>query len=393
MSRFSLAVDPLTLARALVERPSITPSDMGALDLVEDAARSIGFETKRLRFSSPGAAPVDNLFARLGRARPVFGYAGHTDVVPPGPAEAWTRPPFAAVVEQGLLWGRGAADMKGGIAAFLSGVARAADRGVLKGSVSLLITGDEEGPALDGTRKILDWMRENGETLDHCLVGEPTSAERLGDMIKVGRRGSLNCVLTVTGTQGHVGYPERARNPVHAVARIVADLADRPLDDGFERFQPSGLQATDVTVGNPAGNVIPAAATARFNVRFNPAWTGARLEAALRKRIENLAAASGVAARLDCVVSGEAFLTRDRAFVALVADAVEAATGRRPEESTTGGTSDARFIKDMAPVVEFGLVGATIHQIDERVAIADIETLAETYAEILRRYFAAPPPS
>ncbi|MBY0422886.1 MAG: succinyl-diaminopimelate desuccinylase [Parvularculaceae bacterium] len=381
-------LDPIELARALIKRPSVTPNDAGALDLVEAACRTLGFETRRLRFSAPGQADVDNLFARRGRSGPVLGYAGHTDVVPPGQSASWKHDPFGAVLEDGRLWGRGAADMKGGIAAFLAGVERAIVENLVTGSLVLLITGDEEGPAVNGTRKMLDWMRENGESLDHCLVGEPTSAETLGDMIKVGRRGSLNATLTVRGKQGHVGYPDRARNAVHALAAIVADLAGTPLDDGYDRFQPSGLQVTDIHVGNPAGNVIPGEAAARFNVRFNPNWTGRSLEARLQERVAALAASHGVAVTLECVVSGESFLTRDDGFISLVSEAIRGVAGVTPERSTTGGTSDARFIKDVAPVVEFGLVGATIHQIDEHVVAADIERLAEIYRAVIARYFA-----
>lgn len=382
------ALDIIELATALIRRPSVTPRDDGALDLVEVAAKRLGFATVRIRSGASGEPEIDNLFARWGRGRPCFAYAGHTDVVPSGPEELWSRPPFGGLIEDGQIWGRGAADMKGGIAAFLGAAERAIAAGAVSGSIALLITGDEEGPALHGTRKILDWMAAEGETIDHCLVGEPTSSAVLGDMIKIGRRGSLSATLRVIGRQGHVGYPERARNPAHALAHIVDDLARTSLDQGFAAFPPSGLQFTDLHVGNPAGNVIPAAATARFNVRFNPTWTGLRLEAELRDRIAALCAAADVKFELDCVVSGEAFLTEDTAFVSLVCDAITASCGRPPEPSTTGGTSDARFIAKIAPVVEFGLVGATIHQIDEHAAVADVLRLTGIYETILRRYFA-----
>ncbi len=380
----------LALTCDLIRRPSVTPEDHGALGLIETALKSIGFVTTRLPFSADGAATVDNLYARWGTGRPCFAYAGHTDVVPTGPAEKWRHPPFSATVEDGVLWGRGAADMKSGIAAFIAAAERAIKRGAVKGSICLLITGDEEGPAINGTRKILDWLQTRNEAIDHCLVGEPTSSEKLGDMIKVGRRGSMNCTLAVRGRQGHVGYPDRANNPVHALARIVADLTGTPLDTGFEAFQPSGLQVTDLHVGNPAHNVIPGLAQAKLNIRYNPNWSASTLESHLRRRIAFLAAEADVEFDFKCVSSGDAFLTRDEHFLGLLDASIEMETGLRAEHSTSGGTSDARFIKDFAPVAEFGLVGRTIHQIDEHVAVADIERLARIYENLLTRYFAAP---
>ncbi|NWG71562.1 MAG: succinyl-diaminopimelate desuccinylase [Parvularculaceae bacterium] len=381
-------IDPIELTRALVRRPSVTPADEGALDVLEAALRGIGFQTERLRFEETGTPPVDNLYARLGAGGRHFCFAGHTDVVPTGPLDAWTHPPFAAAVEDGFVWGRGAADMKGAIAAFVAAAERASRSGAADGhSISLLITGDEEGVAINGTRKVLKALAARGVTIDRCLVGEPSSVARLGDVIKVGRRGSMNCRLAVQGRQGHVAYPDRAANPVHALAAMIGALAE-PLDDGFEAFEASRLQATDLEVGNPAHNVIPATARARFNVRFNPNWTGASLEGHLRERLDREAARFAVAYGLDAVVSGEAFLTRDDAFLALLDAAVAAHCGSAPEHSTTGGTSDARFIKDYAPVAELGLVNATIHQANERAAVADILRLADIYAEILRRSFA-----
>lgn len=378
----------IEFARALIRRPSVTPADEGALNLVEDALKPLGFSTTRLVFTADGAAPIDNLYAKWGEGRPVFAYAGHTDVVPTGPTTLWRHPPFSAEIEDEVLWGRGSADMKSGIAAFIAAAERSIRKGAVKGTLCLLITGDEEGPAINGTRKMLDWMRSNGRTIDHCLVGEPTSSAVLGDMVKVGRRGSMNCHLVVRGRQGHVGYPDRANNPVHAIVSVLAALIEPPLDAGYDQFQPSGLQVTDIHVGNHAPNVIPAEAEAKFNIRFNPTWTAASLEAELRARIAPAADARGVEVDLKCVCSGEAFLTRDENFLAILDAAIEAETGRRPERSTTGGTSDARFIKDIAPVAEFGLVGRTIHQIDEHVAVADIERLARIYEAVLTRYFA-----
>jgi len=376
------AIDPIDLAQALIRRPSVTPADAGALDILENALSGLGFDCTRLKFED-----VDNLFARYGTGAPHFCFAGHTDVVPEGDAASWSSPPYDAAVKDGVLWGRGAADMKGAIAAFAAGAARAIESGAITGSLSFLITGDEEGPAINGTRKVLDWMREQNIKIDHCLVGEPSNPDALGDMIKVGRRGSINCWLTVTGKQGHVAYPHRADNPIPALMRKLLHLSETPLDEGYERFDPSSLQVTDIHIGNPAHNVIPEKATARFNVRFNPNWTGVSIEKWLREQLDALAASLNATYELETIVSGEAFLTTDTAFLKLVADCAEEKTGRRPEFSTTGGTSDARFIKDYAPVAEFGLVGATMHQTDEHVAVADIKTLADIYEMILHRYF------
>lgn len=377
-------IDPVELARAMIRRPSVTPRDEGALDVLQEALERLGFVCTRMVFADHGGEPVDNLYARFGRGGPVFAYAGHTDVVPPGPLPDWTRPPFDAIVEDGVLWGRGAADMKGGIAAFAAAAERAIAKGVA-GSIVLLITGDEEGPAINGTRRMLEWMAEAGERIDHCLVGEPSSNERLGDMIKVGRRGSMNCVLSVAGKQGHVAYPHRADNPVPPLLKMLLALTETPLDAGYDKFQPSSLQVTDVHVGNPAHNVIPARASAKFNIRFNPAWTAASLEAELRRRLD--AAAPGRPYDLQAVSTGDAFLTTDADFLALVEGAIRDKTGLTPERSTTGGTSDARFIKNLAPVCEFGLVGQSIHKIDEHASVADIDALADIYALILERYF------
>ncbi|MBI1391120.1 MAG: succinyl-diaminopimelate desuccinylase [Alphaproteobacteria bacterium] len=386
------AIDPVELCRALIRRPSVTPIDAGAIDVLIETLTPLGFRCRDVTFEESGAAPVRNLYARLGAEGPNFCFAGHTDVVPPGDESGWRAPPFDAAVDDGRIWGRGAADMKGAIASFLAAVSQIVGTGPPNGSISLLITGDEEGPAINGTRKALAMLADAGERIDHCLVGEPTSLERLGDMMKVGRRGSMNAWLTVYGVQGHVAYPHRANNPIPALMRTLTALCDGPLDDGYPRFQPSSLQITDIHVGNPAHNVIPGRATARFNIRFNPTWTGVSLEAFLKERLdEAVAALGGARYALECVVSGEAFLTEDDAFVDLVANAVAAVTGARPELSTSGGTSDARFIKDAAPVVEFGLVGASMHKVDEHVAIDDLEALSTIYAKVLTDYFAAPP--
>lgn len=381
-------IDPVELARALVRRASVTPKDDGALDLVERALAEIGFSVRRMRFSEAGSDDIDNLYARWGEGDPVFCFAGHTDVVPAGDDAAWSHPPFAAEVRGGVLWGRGAADMKGAIAAFAAAAERIIGRSP-QGSIVLLITGDEEGPAINGTKKLLRWMAERGDRISHCLVGEPSSSEALGDTIKIGRRGSTNCWLTAFGAQGHVAYPSRAANPIPALLKMLLALDEATLDEGYDRFQPSCLQITDLQVGNPAANVIPAKASARFNVRFNPHWTGTRLESHLRAILDAAARDGGIRYELTAVCSGDAFLTTDAPFLDLVSGAIEQRTGRRPERSTTGGTSDARFIKDYAPVAEFGLVGKTIHKIDEHAPVSDILALADIYETILGRYFAA----
>ena len=376
------SIDPVELSRALIRRPSVTPADEGALDVLEGALAGLGFQCTRLKFED-----VDNLFARFGEGDPHFCFAGHTDVVPPGDEAGWTRAPFEAVLEKGRLWGRGAADMKCAIAAFVAAAADVIGAGAVKGSLSFLITGDEEGPAVNGTRRVLDWLREKNVAITHCLVGEPSNPDHLGDMIKVGRRGSINCWLTVTGRQGHVAYPDRADNPIPGLMKKLLALSETPLDDGYERFQPSSLQVTDIHIGNPAHNVIPEKATARFNVRFNPNWTGEKIESWVRAMADAVAKETGARYQLETIVSGEAFLTTDMAYLHMLQDAVEETTGRRPELSTSGGTSDARFIKDMAPVAEYGMVGATMHQTDENVAVSDIETLSKTYRLVIERYF------
>ncbi len=381
-------IDPLDLTRALIRKPSVTPKDEGALDIVEEKLRSLGFRCTRMVFQDPGTDPVDNLYARWGTAEPVFCFAGHTDVVPAGDHGDWSSPPFEPEQRDGAIYGRGAADMKGSIAAF----AAAAERVIAKrpkGSIAFLITGDEEGPAFNGTKKVLDWMAGAGEKISHCLVGEPSSSEQLGDMIKVGRRGSANCRLSVFGSQGHVAYPARAQNPIPALLKKLLSLSETPLDCGYENFQPSSLQITDIHVGNPAANVIPAKAAARFNVRFNPNWTGESLENYLRARLDEAAVATGVRYELSAVCSGDAFLTTDAEFLDLISTAIREKTGIDPERSTTGGTSDARFIKNVAPVCEFGLVGKTIHKVDEHASVADILALTDIYEAILNRYFAS----
>lgn len=380
-------IDPVDFAAALIRRPSVTGTDAGALDTLQEQLEALGFNCKRYPFGE-GEQFVDNLYARLGTEAPNFCFAGHTDVVPTGDEAKWAQEPFAGQVKDGELWGRGAADMKGAIAAFVGAVSELLSGGwTPKGSISFLITGDEEGPAQNGTKKLLPAIAADGEIIDHCLVGEPTNPDHMGEMIKNGRRGSINTVLTVTGKQGHVAYPHRAVNPLPKLIEILSELTARELDDGSEFFQPSNLEVTTIDVGNTAENVIPETAAARFNIRFNIHHSGA----SLTEWIEGVAAKAG--AEFDGTidtsirVSGESFLTEPCSFTDTVQDAVETVLGKRPALSTTGGTSDARFITHYAPVVEFGLVGATMHQVNERVDVADIKTLTEIYRHMLKAYF------
>jgi succinyl-diaminopimelate desuccinylase len=379
-----IVIDPIDLACDLIRKPSVTPVDLGALDIVQQALESLGFWVRRYQFED-----IDNLYARRGDSAPNFCFAGHTDVVPTGDVSQWSVDPFEAALKDGILIGRGAADMKGGIAAFIAATARfLANNPTPKGSLSFLITGDEEGIAINGTKKLLAAITSEGQVLDHCLVGEPTNPDAMGDMLKNGRRGSLNCKVTVTGIQGHVAYPHKAANPVRALISFLERVQSHKLDDGAQGFQPSNLEVVTIDVGNPASNVIPEIATARLNIRFNTAHTGASLSAWLREQAASVNDGFNGTIALDIMVSGEAFFTQPGILTDVVQDACAAITGRRPELSTTGGTSDARFIKDYCPVCEFGLVGATMHQINERVAVADIETLTQIYERVLVDYFA-----
>ena len=377
-------MDALDLARALIRRPSVTPDDAGALDVLEAVLKEMGFACHRLPFGQ-----VDNLYARLGTGAPHFCFAGHTDVVPVG--EGWTADPFAADVRDGMLYGRGAADMKSAIAAFVAAVMRLVAAGKVQGSISLLITGDEEGAATHGTVKMLEWLKARGETIDHCVVGEPTSVARAGDTLKIGRRGSINFQITVTGTQGHVGYPHKAVNPIPALAELVTGLAGEKLDRGTDHFDPSTLAFTTIDVGNPATNVIPEKARAAFNIRFNDRHTPESLTNWVRDRAAQVAQRSGCQIAVTAATSGTAFVTQPGKFTQLVSDTVGQITGQAPLFSTSGGTSDARFIKDVCPVVELGLAGATMHKSDECVAVAEIEALTDIYAALLAAYFAKPP--
>lgn len=383
----SKSISPsVAFAADLIRCASVTPLEAGTLDLLEERLNRLGFVCRRYPFGE-GVDKVDNLYARLGEAAPNFCFAGHVDVVPEGDKSRWTHAPFDARVENGEIWGRGAADMKGAIAAFVVAVEELLSGGWKPaGSISFLITGDEEGPAINGTDKLLDAIITDGETLDHCLVGEPTNPDTLGEMIKNGRRGSLNAKIKFTGQQGHVAYPHRASNPVPALLGFLTRVQARNLDDGNAYFQPSNLEVTSVDVGNPAHNVIPETARAQFNIRFNTEHRGDDLKAWIEDEVSKTDFAGEIEA--DLRVTGEAFLTEPCGFTSLVQDSVESVTGRRPELSTSGGTSDARYITRHAPVIEFGLIGATMHQVDERVAVSDIEDLTRIYRDILTRYFA-----
>ncbi len=380
--------DAVALTQALIRCPSVTPEDAGALEVLEILLKEAGFSCHRLTFAEEGTAPVHNLFARIGEHGPHLCFAGHTDVVPPGDATAWLHPPFEAVIDNGVLYGRGAADMKSGVAAFAAAavdwVKMHLEAGQpLPGSVSLLITGDEEGPAINGTRKVLAWMRKHGQIPDAALVGEPTCAEELGDTIKNGRRGSINLFITAQGVQGHTAYPEKALNPVHALARLIERMASARLDNGTEHFQPSTIAFSTFDVGNPATNVIPASARAVCNVRFNTLHTGADIERWANNLAEDVALETGARFLIEAAISGEAFITEGGTIVDVVRNAIRTETGLEPVLSTGGGTSDARFIRQYCPVVEFGVVNETIHQVNERVSVADIVRLKRIYARVI----------
>jgi succinyl-diaminopimelate desuccinylase len=377
-----MTLDPVALTRALIRCPSVTPADEGALDVLAGALTSLGFTATRLDFGHPPDGPIANLFAtRSDGPGPHFAFAGHSDVVPAGDRAGWSEDPFGGAIRDGFIVGRGAADMKGALAAMAAAVARHVALGPIKGRISFIITGDEEGPATFGTAPILDWLEANDLVPDMCLVGEPTSQSHLGDMMKIGRRGSLNAWITVNGAQGHVAYPARASNPITPLVAILADLKARVLDSGNDWFQPSNLEITDISVGNPATNVIPAQARARVNIRFNTEHDGETLAGWIRDRV----AAHAPASHVEVKISGEAFLTEPGTLSSLVASAIHESTGVQPELSTTGGTSDARFIRRLCPVVEFGLPGLSMHKVDEHAAVADVEGLTTIYTAVLAR--------
>jgi succinyl-diaminopimelate desuccinylase len=389
--------DALSIARDLIRCPSVTPADAGALEVLERALTAAGFTCHRVTFTEPGTADVDNLYARIGTEGPHITFAGHTDVVPPGDESAWSVGAFSGEVKDGVLHGRGAVDMKGGIACSVAAVLEhlAAHGGKPRsdgqesgsGSISFLITGDEEDVSINGTLKLLKWAAERGEKFDHCVLGEPSNVETLGDTIKVGRRGSQSGTLYVDGMQGHVAYPHRAANPVPDISRLIVAISDEPLDHGSAQFQPSNLEFVSVDVGNKAFNVIPGEARARFNIRYNDNHTQASLRDLVEARLAK-ACGNRIKARIVWEPSNSnVFVTKPGPFTDLAVSAIEEVTGRKPELSTSGGTSDARFISSYCPVIEFGLVGQTMHQIDERVPVKDLETLTRVYRGILTRYF------
>jgi succinyl-diaminopimelate desuccinylase len=377
--------DPVALTQALIRCPSVTPEEGGALSLLEDILKPAGFRCHRMTFRDKDTPDVENLYARLGTKGPNLCFAGHTDVVPPGDLKAWTVPPFSGEVKSGYLYGRGAVDMKGGSAAFLAATMRVlkSSNGAIPGSISFLITGDEEGPSINGTMKVLDWLKEQGEKLDACVVGEPSNPEVLGEEIKIGRRGSVNCELIVHGKQGHAAYPQKADNPVPKLVHILERLSREPIDSGSAHFQASDLQVTILSVPNTAANVIPREARATFNIRYNDLWNRARIEDWVKLQCE--AAASRLDVRYDMTFSGtgDVFLTKPGPLVDKMSEAIMAVTGRKAKLTTGGGTSDARFIKDHCPVIEFGLVNTTIHSVDERVPLADLEALTKIYERFI----------
>jgi len=379
-------VDALELAQALIRCPSVTPADEGALDVLQSALEGLGLTCHRMTFSEEGTADVDNLYARLGTEGPNFCYAGHTDVVPVGNEAGWTVDPFGGEVIDGTLYGRGATDMKGGIACFVSGMSRFLKNrsGNFNGSISLLITGDEEGPSINGTRKVLDWLAERNETLDACIVGEPTNPNKLGEMVKIGRRGSISGWLTVHGMQGHTAYPHLADNPLPRMIAMLDAITSEKLDDGTDHFQPSNLQLTTIDVGNTATNIIPGEVQAAFNIRFNDLHTSESLMTWLKKKFD----AVGGDYDVEFQITGEAFLTPPGKLSSLLSEAVEKTTGIKPDLSTTGGTSDARFIKDFCPIAEFGLISQSMHKVDECARLSDMDRLTDIYELFLDGYFA-----
>jgi succinyl-diaminopimelate desuccinylase len=384
-----MTATPLEIAQELIRCPSVTPEEAGALTYLQKLLEAAGFACHRLTFSDTDTPDVDNLFARIGDGAPHLCFAGHTDVVPPGDEADWTHPPFAAEIVDGWLYGRGSADMKGDIACFAVAALNylSGNGGKVPGSVSFLITSDEEGPSINGTRKVLEWMAANGHTPDHCIVGEPSCSERVGDTVRIGRRGSLSGHITVTGTQGHTAYPDLANNPVPGLLGVLNSFLAEPLDDGAPHFSPSDLQITTIDAGNPATNVIPARLTAGFNIRFNANHTAESLKEILRDKAREALEGTGLAHQIMFLPASPVFITEPGPLVDLITGAVVEVTGEKPELSTGGGTSDARFVKDYCPVIEFGLVNKTIHQVDERVEVSDLDLLTGIYRLFIERYF------
>jgi succinyl-diaminopimelate desuccinylase len=384
-----VTADPLAIARDLLRFPSVTPADGGALAYLHSVLAKAGFSVHRMTFAEPGTAPIENLYARIGTAEPNLVFAGHTDVVPPGDEKAWRHPPFAGAIEDGKLYGRGAVDMKGGIACFVAATLdylTASGGKPKRGSISLLITGDEESVAVNGTIKLLQWAAERGEKFDHCILGEPSNVEALGDTAKAGRRGSLNGTLVVHGRQGHVAYPNRFDNPIRGLVTLIAAL-QAPLDEGSAQFDPSNLEFTTVDVGNPTVNLVPGEARARFNIRYNDRHSQPSLKMLIERRAQDAAAGHIRYAFEWASSNADVFVTKPSPFTDLAVGAIAEVTGRQPKLSTTGGTSDARFIKDYCPVLEFGLVGQTMHAIDECAPVADLTALTAVYRRIIEKYF------
>ena len=377
------ATDPVALTQALIRCESITPHEGGALTLLQQVLEPAGFACHRMTMTEPGTPDVENLYARLPANGPNLCFAGHTDVVPPGDVSKWTHPPFSGVIHDGQLYGRGAVDMKGAIACFVAAALRARKAGPLACGISFLITGDEEGPSINGTMKVLDWLAARGETLDACLVGEPSNPSELGQEIKIGRRGSLSGEIIVAGKQGHAAYPHLAENPIPKLARIIDHLSCAHLDSGTPDFEPSNLQVTVISAPNTATNVIPAEARAKFNVRYNTHWTRPKLEAWMREQIGIASAPLGTRWTVLFSGTGDVFLTKPGPLVETMNSAVQAVTGKRPALTTNGGTSDARFIQAYCPVIEFGLTNALAHHVDERVAVADLERLTAIYERFI----------
>ncbi len=382
--------DPIAILQNLIRCPSVTPNDAGVLASLESVLKPAGFKCTRLPFSAPDTPDVDNLFARFGDKEPHLCFAGHVDVVPTGDEALWSHPPFDAVIKDGIMYGRGTCDMKGSVAAF---AAAAVDyvhskNGAINGSISFLITGDEEGPAINGTTKVLDWMKQNDQIPDECLVGEPTSAKVFGDGIKIGRRGSITFYVTVKGTQGHAAYPHLSKNPIPILARLIDQLCSKPLDEGTKQFGPSTLAVSTFDVGNPASNVTPERATAVFNIRFNTQHSADSLIDYVQKHCDNVQNELGGEIEFSHIIGAECFLSEPGPLLATLQKALEKETGRQGETNTAGGTSDARFIKNFCPVIEFGPLNKTIHQVDENIAIADLEALTRVYRDVIENYFA-----
>ena len=380
-------IDPVKLTQSLISCPSVTPTDAGVLQTLQDQLEKIGFRCTRMPFTEAGTEPVDNLFASYGEGSPHLCFGGHTDVVPVGNSASWTNDPFDAVIKDGNLYGRGTADMKSAIAAFTAAANNFINANEFKGTLSLLITNDEEGPAINGTQKVLEAITKDGEKIDACIVGEPTCPTQLGDMIKIGRRGSLTTNVTIAGIQGHVAYPQWTLNPIDALTKVLSKIVDLKLDEGTEDFPPTNIEIVKIDADNTADNVVPQSATAQINIRYNILQTEDGLMKLLQEMTDQELTGTKYTSNIEFRNSAQPFLTKESDFTKKIKEAVDAVTGLDSEFSTTGGTSDARFFKDYCEVAEFGLVGSTAHQVDEHVAVKDIENLAKIYEEIIKKYF------